>query len=175
MRWRNAVWSTLRCKRFWLWQIAGAAIYSIPFLVRVFTGESELPILSLFAIPWIGHAIPPNLVEKILIQAFFPGGAGAVAGEIFISNHDGKALLGRRKYNARLFGALLWVSVWSLFQFLGNIQRIIGPYGGNLFEYPTVYPLNFAIATFAIFTPDVLGLLKKGFMKLYRKAKERAV
>ena len=171
MNWRSAIASTLRSRRFWVWQVAGAVIYGIPVLVRVMTGSVYLPVLSLLATPWIDHYVPGNLVEKVLVQAFFPGGAGGVAGEVLVSNHDGKALVGKRKYVVRLAGALAWTGAWSLFQLWGNMQNIIGSFEGNLFEYPMVFPLNFLIAAFSIFTPDALGLLKKGFAKLYRRLK----
>ena len=173
MNWRSAVASTLRSSRFWVWQFAGAFIYGIPVVVRIFTGSAILPGLSLLATPWIGHYIPGNLVEKILVQAFFPGGAGGVAGEILVANRKDAVLVGRRKYLVRFGGALLWTSAWSLFQLWGNMQNIfvVGSNQGNLFEYWMVFPLNFAIAAFAIFTPDILGLLKKGLMKLHRRLK----
>src|SRR3990170_2593643 len=159
MNWRSVIASTLRSRRFWVWQVAGAVIYGIPAAIRFATGSVYLPVLSWFATPWIDHYVPGNLVEKILVQAFFPGGAGAVAGEVLVVNRDGKALVGRRKYVARLAGALLWTSAWSLFQLWGNMQNIfvVGSDQGNLFEYPMVFPLNFLIASFSIFTPDVLG------------------
>ena len=75
MRSRGAVISTLRSRRFWVWQVAGAIVYAIPVIVRFATGEVMLPILSLLATPWIDHYVPGNLVEKILVGAFFPGGA----------------------------------------------------------------------------------------------------
>ena len=171
MNWRSAVVCSLRSRRFWVWQVAGAVIYGIPAAIRFATGSVYLPVLSWFATPWIDHYVPGNLVEKVLVQAFFPGGAGAVAGEVLVVNRDGKALVGRRKYVARFGGALLWTGVWSLFQLWGNLQNFIGPYAGNLFEYPMVFPLNFLIASFSIFTPDVLGFLKKGFVKLHRRLK----
>ncbi len=81
----HAIASTLRSRRFWVWQIGGATIYAIPVLIRLATGNVVLPILSLLETPWIDHFVPGNLVEKILVGAFFPGGAGAVAGEIFLN------------------------------------------------------------------------------------------
>jgi len=165
MSWLSAISNTFLSRRFWIWQIVGAIVYGVPVAVRVWTGNVELPILSLLATPWIDHYVPGNLVEKILVGAFFPGGAGAVGGEIFLLNLDEKALVGRRQYVARLGGMLLWTSAWSLFQFWGNIQNITGSYGGNLFEYPMVFPLNFLIASFSIFTPDLLNALKTVIVK----------
>jgi hypothetical protein len=169
MDWRRALSSTLRSRRFWTWQLAGAVIYAIPVAVRFATSSNTLPILSLLATPWIDHYIPGNLVEKILVGAFFPGGAGAVAGEILFSNHSGFALAGKRKYGARLAGALTWAAAWTVFQFWGNLQNITGPYGGNIFEYPTVYPLNFLIAALAIFTPTVVYYVKSKLQRLAAK------
>jgi hypothetical protein len=160
--------SLLKTKRFWTWEICGALIYSIPVVIRLATGNVVLPVLSLLETPWIGHYVPGNLVEKILVNAFFPGGAGAVAGEIFYANRNPQSTR-RRKYFARLGGALLQTSAWTLFQFWGNMQNITGSYGSNLFEYPMVYPLNFALAALSIFTPDVLGFLRTKLANAYRK------
>lgn len=152
--------SMLKSKRFWIWQLAGIIIYAVPALIRFATGNVNVPVLNLFMIPWVGHWIPSNLIEKILINAFFPGGAGAIAGEIYYLNLKGGTLRKRQKYLARLGGALLETSAWSLFQLWGNMQNISGSWGGNIFEYPMVFPLNFLLASLSIFTPDVLGFLK---------------
>ena len=150
----------LRNRRFWVWGICGAVIYAVPAAIRIATGSVILPVLSLAATPWIGMYVPGNLVEKILVNAFFPGGAGAVAGEIFFSNVKSKTLVGREMYIARLSGALLAVTIWSLIQLSGGILDIAGSWGGNLFEYPSVFPLNYLLASLSIFTPTVLGFLK---------------
>ena len=118
--------------------------------------------------PWVDHYIPGNLVEKILVNAFFPGGAGAVAGEIYYANRHGAVFTRRQKYLARFGGALLWTALWSLFQLWGNLQNIMGSYGGNLFEYPMVFPLNFLLASLSIFTPDVVSYVKNRLVRAYR-------
>ena len=156
----TAIASMFRSRRFWVWEISGAVIYAIPVAIRLATGNVVLPVLSLFETPWIGYYVPGNLVEKILVNAFFPGGAGAVAGEIFFSSAKSKTLAGREKYVARLYGALLETTAWSLIQLSGGLLNIAGSWGGNLFEYPTVFPLNFLLASLSIFTPSVLGFLK---------------
>ncbi len=152
--------SMLKSGRFWVWGICGAAIYAVPAAIRIVTGNVILPVLSWAATPWIGMYVPANLVEKILVNAFFPGAAGAVAGEIFFSSAHSKTLVGREKYLARLCGALLAVTVWSLIQLSGGLLDIAGSWGGNLFEYPSVFPLNFLLASLSIFTPTILGFLK---------------
>src|SRR3990170_4257045 len=159
MNLRRAVMATLRSRRFWLWEVAGAIIYGIPVAIRFVTKSVEIPILN-FPGFWIDHYIPGNLVEKILVNAFFPGGAGGVAGELLISNYKGEEIKGKKKYLARLGGALLQTAAWSAFQLWGNLQNMTGPYGGNIFEYPMVYPLNFLLAALSIFTPDVLSFAK---------------
>jgi len=161
----------LKSRRMWVWEIGGAAIYAVPVVIRLVTGSVVLPVLSLVATPWVGYYIPPNIVEKILVNAFFPGGAGAVAGEIFFSSAKSKVLVGREKYVARLYGALSETAVWSLIQLLGGLLYIAGPWGGNLFEYPTVYPLNFLLASLSIFTPTVIGFLKNKIAKAYHRSK----
>jgi hypothetical protein len=169
MNLRGAVKATLKSRRFWVWQIVGVVIYAIPVVVRFATSSNVLPILGLLETPWIDHYVPGNLVEKILVGAFFPGGAGAVAGEIFFSNRKSTAVEGRRKFVVRLGGALMWAGAWTVFQFWGNLQNITGPYGGNIFEYPMVYPLNLVIASFSIFTPDVLHYMKLGALWIYHR------
>ncbi|MGA2680681.1 MAG: hypothetical protein ABSF44_02655 [Candidatus Bathyarchaeia archaeon] len=158
-------------RRFWVWGICGAAIYAIPAAIRIATGSVILPVLSLVATPWVGYYIPPNLVEKILVNAFFPGGAGAVAGEIFFSNAKSKILVGREKYVARLCGALLAVTAWSLIQLSGGLLGVAGSWGGNLFEYPSVFPLNYLLASLSIFTPTILGFLRNKMDTAYHRLK----
>jgi hypothetical protein len=166
----SALKKTLRSKRFWVWQICGALIYAVPVMIRLSTGNVVLPVLGALEINWVGHWIPGNLVEKILVNAFFPGAAGAVAGEIFWSNLNARQPTNRaEKYKWRLFGALIWVSAWSLFQLWGNFQNVVGSYGGNLFEYPMVYPLNFVLASLSIFTPSAVGYLRDALGNALRK------
>jgi hypothetical protein len=170
----SALKKTLRSKRFWVWQICGAFIYAVPVVIRLATGNVVLPILSLLETPWVDHYIPGNLVEKILVNAFFPGGAGAVAGEIFFREAYAKQTVSRRrKYGYRLAGALLWTAAWSLFQLWGNMQNIVGSYGGNLFEYPMVYPLNFLLASLSIFTPDIMSYLGLNLKALYTRCSSK--
>ncbi len=159
MNWK-AFASVFRCRRLWVWEIGGAIIYAIPAAIRIATGSVVLPLISLLNTPWIGYYIPANLVEKILVNAFFPGAAGAVAGELYFSISRAKALEGKEKYYARLTGALLQTAAWSLIQLSGGLLNIAGSWGGNLFEYPTVFPLNFLLASLSIFTPSVLYFLK---------------
>jgi hypothetical protein len=166
MKLRSAIVATLRSRRFWVWELGGAAIYAIPVLIRYATGAVEIPILN-FPGFWIDHLIPGNLLEKVLVNAFFPGGAGGVAGEILTNNRKDETLTGRAKYTARLGGALGQTAIWSLFQFFGYFLLISGPGGGsNLFESVFVFPINFVLASLSIFTPDVVAFvatkLKKG-------------
>lgn len=175
----GAIKTTLRNRRFWVWQISGAIIYGIPVVVRYVTGTSQLPILGLLATPPIDHYIPSNLVEKILVNAFFPGGAGGVAGELLVRNYKSEAVEMKTKYLSRLGGALLETAAWSAFQYWGYSLMIFGPWSiggglGNIFEYWLVFPLNFVLAAFSIFTPDVLGFVKSGLVKAYRKLSGRS-
>ena len=166
---RKAVSSTLHNRRFWMWQLGGAFIYSIPAAIRLATGSIHLPILSMFMPFWVSPFVPGNIVEKILVNAFFPGGAGAATGEILYTNVHGQVFTRRQKYLARLGGAWLWTAAWSLFQFVGYMQNVTGSYGGNLFESPLVFPLNFLLASLAIFTPDVVGYIRNEAANTYRK------
>jgi hypothetical protein len=163
----TAVKSLLRSRRFWILQLGSVFIYSIPATIRITTGNIHLPILSMFMVPWVTPYVPGNIVEKILVNAFFPGGAGAVAGEIFFSKVHSLDLNIRQKYLARLAGAWLWVAGWSLFQFWGYLQNVNGTYGDNLFESPLVFPLNFLLASLAIFTPDVVSYINKELVTNY--------
>src|SRR4030065_1372864 len=117
MKLGEAIKKTLRSRRFWIWQIGGAVIYAIPATIRYATGDVVIPLLNFTGV-WISFVlIPGNLFEKILVNAFFPGGAGGVAGEVFANNHKGEVITGRTKYLARLGGALGQTAVWSAFPF----------------------------------------------------------
>ncbi|MGB9914961.1 MAG: hypothetical protein ACPLIG_03490 [Candidatus Bathyarchaeales archaeon] len=173
MKLLKAVATTLRSKRFWRWEIGGAVIYAIPVAIRFATKSVEIPILN-FPGFWIDHYIPGNMLEKILVNAFFPGGAGGVAGELLAGNYKGTAVQGKAKYLSRLGGALLQTAAWSAFQYWGFSLNIIGPWGtgsgwGNIFEHWLVFPFNFTLAAFSIFTPDVVYFVKSCFVKLRRK------
>lgn len=168
----NAISSTLRSRRFWVWQLGGAFIYAIPATIRIATGNIHLPILSMFMPWWVTPFVPGNIVEKVLVNAFFPGAAGAVAGEILYTNLHSEVLSRKQKYLARLGGALLYVAGWSLFQFVGYIQNINGSYGDNLFESPYVFPLNFTLASLSIFTPTVVNFLKNRISKQPSKSEK---
>jgi hypothetical protein len=163
---RRAIGATLRSRRFWVWQIGGAIIYGIPVAIRFATGDVVIPFLN-FPGFWIGHLIPGNFLEKVLVNAFFPGGAGGVAGEVFAGYRKGETVTGKAKYLHRLGGALLQTGVWSAFQFFGYSLSLIGPYGSNIFESIFVFPINFVLAAFSVFTPDVVDFLKSivGFLK----------
>ena len=162
MQLHKAVIVTLKSRRFWWWELGGAVIYSLPVAIRFITNSITIPFLN-FPGFWIGHFIPGNLLEKILVNAFFPGGAGGVAGEIFAGHRKGEAVTGKAKYLHRLGGALLQATVWSAFQFFGYFLFIMGPYGSNIFESIFVFPINFVLAAFSIFTPDVVGFIKSKF------------
>jgi hypothetical protein len=164
----KALENTFRSRRFWVWQIGGALIYAVPATIRLATGNVHLPILSAFMPPWTTPFVPRNIVEKVLVNAFFPGGAGAVAGEVFWRSKN-QPLSRRQKYLARLGGAWIQTALWSLFQFIGYIQNINGSYGGNLFEDPYVFPLNFTLAAFSIFTPDVVSFMRKKLVNTYHR------
>ena len=172
MKLGGAIAKTLRSRRFWVWQLGGAVLYAIPVVIRFVTGSIYIPILGLPGV-WFDHWIPGNLVEKILVNAFFPGGAGGVAGEILVSNLRGEAVNGRTKYLARLGGALLQTTVWSTFQFLGYMLMIIGPFGGNIFEHVIVFPFNFLLASLSIFTPDVVYFAKSKMKNAFKKLSKR--
>jgi hypothetical protein len=174
MKLRRAIVVTLRSRRFWLWEVGCAIIYGIPAAVRFVTGNVQLPILSLLEVPVVDHYVPANLVEKILVNAFFPGGAGGVAGELLVDSYKGEVVKGKAKYLSRLGGALLQTAVWSAFQYWGYSLMILGPWSigagwGNVFEYWTVFPLNFTLAAFSIFTPDAVGFVRSKLGNAYRK------
>jgi hypothetical protein len=169
----TAIKATLRSKRFWIWQISGAIIYAIPVAIRFATKNMDIPILN-FPGFWIGHFIPGNFLEKLLVNTFFPGGAGGVAGETLVNNYKGEAVKGKTKYLARLGGALLQTAAWSAFQYWGYSLSIIGPFGGNIFEHALVFPINFTLAAFSIFTPDVVNFAKSKLIKAYRKLSRRS-
>jgi len=169
---RRAIMGTLRSKRFWLWEVGGAILYGIPVAIRFTTKNISIPILN-FPGFWIGHFIPGNFLEKLLVNAFFPGGAGGVAGETLVNNYKGEAVKGKTKYLARLGGALLQTAAWSAFQYWGYSLLLIGPFGGNIFEHALVFPINFILATLSIFTPDVVNFAKSKMKNAYQKLSKR--
>lgn len=162
----GALRATFRSRRFWTWQIAGVIIYGIPAAIRFATGSISIPVLNWPGF-WIGHIIPGNFLEKLLVNAFFPGGAGGIAGEIFFSSYRSEILNGKNKYAARLFGALTQTLAWSAFQYVGYYLFIMGPYGSNIFEHAIVFPINFALASISIFTPDIVYFIKNIVTKLH--------
>jgi len=163
----GAIKATLISKRFWLWQIGGAIIYVLPATYRFATKSVAIPILN-FPGFWIGYYIPGNFLEKLLVNSFFPGGAGGVAGEVFFTKYRGAITSRRSKYLRRLAGAFLETAAWSVFQYIGYSLVIKGPYGSNLFEYAGVYPINFTLAALSIFTPEVLGFAKAKIKKILK-------
>ncbi len=175
---RRAIAKTLKGKRFWIWQTAGLIIYALPVAYRFATKSVEIPILN-FPGHWIDHYIPGNMLEKILVNAFFPGGAGGVAGEILVTNYKGGAIRGKSKYLSRLGGALFQTGLWSAFQYWGYSLMLLGPWSiggqwGNIFEYWMVFPFNFVLASLSIFTPDLVYMAKSVFVKARKKLSERS-
>ncbi len=167
MNLRSAAVATIRSRRFWIWQIGGAIIYLLPAMYRFGTGNMAIPLLN-FPGFWIDHLIPGNFLEKLLVNSFFPGAAGAVAGEIFFSLHDGEAPDRKVKYGRRLTGSFLETAAWSGVQLVGYSLAIMGPYGSNIFEHSLVFPVNFLLAALSIFTPSVLGFIESKLSKKKR-------
>lgn len=166
MSFRFAAFATLKDKRFWTWMIAGCIIYLIPAATRYATGSIIIPFLN-WPGYWIDHFIPGNFSEKILVNAFFPGGAGAIAGEVFAGYYLKQAMTTKNKYLARLAGAIVFVSAWSLFQLWGyslSIYMSFSP-ASNLFESYFVFPINYLIAAFSIFTPTIVYFIKSLLLK----------
>jgi hypothetical protein len=170
MSFRFAAGATLKDKRFWIWIAAGCIIYLIPAAIRYATGSIIIPFLN-WPGQWIDHFIPGNLSEKILVNMVFPGGAGAVAGEIFAGYYLKHALTTKTKYLARLAGAIVFVSVWSLFQLWGYSMSIYMSFSpaSNLFESYFVFPINYVIAAFSIFTPTIVYFVKDLILKIAKK------
>ena len=162
---RSATMSMLKSRRFWVWQMVGIFIYAIPVAIRFTTGSIVIPFLN-FPGFWIGYFIPGNFLEKLIVNSFFPGGAGGIAGEVFYKYYKGETQGWRAVHRRRLVGALVWTALWSSFQFFGYFLLIMGPYGSNVFEFAGVFPINFVLACVSIFTPDWVGFLRSKFKNL---------
>lgn len=176
MSFRLAATATLKDKRFWIWFVAGCLIYLIPAAIRYATGSIIIPFLN-WPGYWIDHFIPGNLSEKILVNAFFPGAAGAITGEIFAGYYLMQPLNTKTKYLSRLAGAIMLVSLWSAFQLWGyslSIYMSFSP-ASNLFESYFVFPINYLIAAFSIFTPTIVYIIKHLFIKTIRNRKQEKV
>ncbi len=170
MSFKFAFAATLKSKRFWTWMTAGIIIYLIPVAIRYATGSIDIPFLN-WPGYWIDHFIPGNLSEKILVNMFFPGAAGAIAGEVFTGYYLKQTLTTKTKYLARFVGAIVFVSAWSLFQLWGyqlSIYMSFSP-SSNLFESYFVYPINYIIAACSIFTPTIIYFLKGLVIKITQK------
>lgn len=168
----GALAATVKSKRLWLWMIAGLIIYAIPAVIRYATGSIVIPFLN-WPGYWIDHWIPGNLSEKIIVNAFFPGAAGAVTGEIFYSFYKNKEIPIKTKFLARLSGAMLFVSAWSAFQYWGyslSIYMSFSP-SSNIFESYFVFPINYVLAALSIFTPTVIYFLKNRILKIKTKGR----
>jgi hypothetical protein len=163
---RFAVVATLRSKRFWRWMTAGIIIYLIPAAIRYATGNIIIPLMN-WPGYWIDNFIPGNLSEKLFVNAFFPGAAGAIAGEVYISNYRKQPLTGKNLYAARFAGAMLFVTAWSAFQYWGYTWGIYLWFSPrtNLFESYQVFPINYLIAAASIFTPTVVYSIKNVILK----------
>jgi hypothetical protein len=164
MNLRYATSATLKDKRFWTWMTAGIIIYLIPVAIRFATGKVEIPILN-WPGYWIDHYIPGNFLEKILVNAFFPGAAGAIAGEVFAGYYVNQKVSTVKKYLSRLAGALTFVAAFSAFQYWGYSLSIQLSFSENLFEHWFVFPLNFVLASLSIFTPTIVYYLKSKIQK----------
>lgn len=166
MSFKFAASATIKSKRFWTWMLAGMVIYLIPVVTRYATGSIIIPFLN-WPGYWIDHFIPGNFSEKILVNMFFPGAAGAIAAEVFTGHYLQKPLAAKTLYLSRFAGAILFVSAWSLFQLWGyqlSIYMSFSP-SSNLFESYFVFPINYVIASFSIFTPTIIDFLKNAFLR----------
>jgi hypothetical protein len=150
-------------------------MYLIPVAIRYATGSIIIPFLN-WPGYWIDHVIPGNLSEKILVNMFFPGATGAIAGEIFTKNyHKQPQITIKTLYLSRLAGAMLFVTAWSIFQFCGYQLAIYMPFspGSNLFESYLIFPLNYIIAAHSIFTPTIIYTLKTLIQKAINFSKTK--
>lgn len=151
----KTAYETLKSKRFWKWEVGSAAIYGIPVAIRFITKNPVIPILNA-PDPYTCNV---NILEKLMVNAFFPGGSGGVAGEIFAGNYSGHELKGRKKYLARLGGSMLQTTLWTaLVQY--PLTGVMGPHGAKLGEGPELYLLNYLLAAGSVVTPDVLNYIE---------------
>jgi uncharacterized membrane protein YeaQ/YmgE (transglycosylase-associated protein family) len=150
--------------------IAGCIVYLIPAAIRYATGSIIIPFLN-WPGYWIEHFVPGNLSEKILVNMVFPGAVGAIAGEVFAASYLKQALTSKAKYLCRLAGALVFVSVWSLFQLWGYSMSIYMSFSpaSNLFESYFVFPINYIIACFSIITPTILYFIKNRVLRILKR------
>ena len=112
-----------------------------------------MPIFSLAATPWISYLRSSNIVEKILVNAFFPGGAGGIAGEIYYLKCARSRISFRsKKYLARLSGTFFGDCLVADSVF----RRHIGSnssWAATSFDIPSAFHLTFYCFPFD-FYPD---------------------
>jgi len=161
----SALKETLKEKRTWKWLGFGMVVYGIPAIYRAITHNSELPFLPSISPP--NKYIPANLYEKLLVNFIAPGGVGAIVGEEFIKKYCRCELSKIKKYLSRLFGSVTTTLAWTSIQYLGytiyeTYIKYGGPWGGNPWESPSVYPFNLLMAIiFAPLFPYVVEYLEK--------------
>ena len=90
--------------------------------------------------------------------------------------YTAKGSMRRQKYLADLVvrGCGRWVV--CCFSFGADMQNVTGSYGGNLFESPLVFPLNFLLAP-AIFThpPSLVSSRQKWLMHTIGLGREKLI
>jgi hypothetical protein len=171
----KALYETVKDPGVLKWELGSTALYATPATIRFITKNPVIPVLN-FPGSSPSPYLPPNLVEKLVVNSFFPGGAGGVAGEIFFSKYMNKPLHGKAKYLSRLTGSLTQYVGWTSIQYLGYLQNIIGPHGENIFEPPEItLGFNLLMAAASIFTPDVLKYIKSKLVKYLNWRNERNI
>jgi hypothetical protein len=131
----QALKRTLSSRRFWIWQLGGAAIYAIPVTIRLVTGNVVLPVLGLLENPWIDHFVPANMAEKILVNASFRVRLGRLGRNLF-TYKNGESAISKRVSTVTLGRAMFYATLWSLFQLLGYLANKTASYGSNLLSTP---------------------------------------
>lgn len=129
-------------RRLFKWEVVGAAAYAIPIAIRSITKQAYIGLPTIESYNVFGMLTPTNLVEKAIINSLYPGGAGAVAGEILIPKILRRELGSMGLHLTRMVGAGLQTLGHTLIQYYLNNQRFLWPHGEPP-ETSGIYPFNF--------------------------------
>ena len=153
---KNAV-ETLKDRKVIEWIALGMLVYGLSAIYRYATRN---PMIGLPLIEPPNQLIPPNLIEKIIVNFIAPGGVGAAIGETFAQKYNENLSWGQR-HLSRIAGSFVAAGIWTGVQYFGyNLSNIFNyqwPSGGNPFEPPNIYIFNMIVAlTLAPFAPYLI-------------------
>ena len=149
--------------------MCGAVIYAVPAAIRIATGSVILPVLSFVRRRGLACSFLGTWLRRFWLTLFSQVVRVLLLVKSFFQVPNLKSLWDEKCMLPDCMGLCSAVAVSSLIQLSGGILGIAGSWGGNLFEYPSVFPLNFLLASLSIFTPTILSFFKNKIAGLYHR------